>query len=135
MNTILLVSFIIYCKTQQGGYKMVWVRDQYTGPGGGRYTGPGGGMYTGPGGGAYTGPDGGLYTGPGGGLYTGPGGGLCTGPGGGLYTSSGGGMYTGPCDEPYMSNIPPWPVFIQYLERHRMRHIADLIRSHLPYSL
>jgi hypothetical protein len=57
-----------------------WVRDRYTGPGGGMYTGPGGGMYTGPGGGAYTGPGGGAYTGPGGGAYTGPGGGLYTGP-------------------------------------------------------
>lgn len=25
-----------------------WVRNMYTGPGGGAYTGPGGGMYTGP---------------------------------------------------------------------------------------
>lgn len=41
-----------------------WLRDQYTGPGGGLYTGPGGGMYTGPGGGAYTGSGGGMYTGP-----------------------------------------------------------------------
>ena len=37
----------------------MWVRNRYTGPGGGLYTGPGGGLYTGPGGGAYTGPDGG----------------------------------------------------------------------------
>ncbi len=43
-----------------------WIRDQYSGPGGGRYTGPHGGLYTAPGGGAYTGPGGGLYTGPGG---------------------------------------------------------------------
>ena len=40
-----------------------WIRDQYTGPGGGLYTGPGGGLYTGPGGGLYTGPGGGMYTG------------------------------------------------------------------------
>jgi hypothetical protein len=38
----------------------LWVRNMYTGPGGGAYTGPGGGMYTGPGGGAYTGPGGGV---------------------------------------------------------------------------
>ena len=37
--------------------KKYWVRNMYTGPGGGAYTGPGGGMYTGPGGGMYTGPD------------------------------------------------------------------------------
>ena len=35
----------------------LWVRNMYTGPGGGVYTGPGGGLYTGPGGGMYTGPD------------------------------------------------------------------------------
>jgi len=29
----------------------MWVRNMYTGPGGGACTGPGGGMYTGPGGG------------------------------------------------------------------------------------
>jgi hypothetical protein len=57
--------------------------------------------------------------------YSGPG-------GGGLYTGPGGGMYTGACDNPYRSNIPPWPVFIQYLERHEMQDLADLIRSHMP---
>lgn len=35
----------------------MWIRNRYTGPGGGLYTGPGGGLYTGPGGGLYTGPD------------------------------------------------------------------------------
>lgn len=47
----------------------MWIRNRYTGPGGGMYTGPGGGLYTGPGGGLYTGPGGGMYTGPGGGAY------------------------------------------------------------------
>ena len=28
----------------------MWVRNRYTGPGGGLYTGPGGGLYTGTGG-------------------------------------------------------------------------------------
>jgi len=41
-------------------------------------------------------------------------------------------MYTGPSDEPYRSNIPPWPVLIEYLEQNGMDDIADLIRSHLP---
>jgi hypothetical protein len=35
----------------------MWVRNMYTGPGGGAFTGPGGGLYDGPGGGMYTGPD------------------------------------------------------------------------------
>ena len=37
------------------------------------------------------------------------------GPGGGLYTGPSGGAYNGP-GEPYMSNIPPWPVFVKELE-------------------
>ena len=55
-----------------------------------------------------------------------------TGPDGGRYTGPEGGMYTGPCNEPYRSNIPPWSVFIEYLEKHGMKHIADQIRSCMP---
>jgi len=40
-------------------------------------------------------------------------------------------MYTGPDAEPYMSNIPPWPIFIEYLEQLGMRDIAKLIRTYL----
>src|SRR5579872_4754117 len=90
-----------------------WPRDRYTGPGGGLYTGPGGGLYTGPGGLANTGPGGGLYTGPGGGLYTGP----------------GGGMYTGPDGPVYMSIIPPWRIYAQYLSQNGLDEQARYILS------
>ena len=81
----------------------MWPRNKYTGPDGGAYTGPGGGLYTGPGGGAYTGPGGGLYTGPGGGMYDGPG-------------------------KPYMSNIPPWDIFIKKLEKLGYNSQAEMIK-------
>ena len=47
------------------------------------------------------------------------------------YNGPGGGMYNGPCNEPYRSNIPPWPVFVEYLENHEMQDVAKLIRSYL----
>lgn len=78
----------------------------------------------------YTGVGGGLYTGVGGGLYTGSGGGASTGIGGGLYTGPGGGLYTGPCPNPYRSNIPPWDVFVEYLERLGYHNQARIFRSH-----
>ena len=46
---------------------------------------------------------------------------------GGLYTGPGGGMYSGPSQ--YCSNIPPWSVFAEYLERSGRKTEADLIRS------
>ena len=71
------------------------------------------------------------YTGVGGGRYTGVGGGLYTGVGGGAYTGVGGGMYTGAGD-PYMSNIPPWDFFVEYLFTHGYKSQAALILRHMP---
>jgi hypothetical protein len=96
------------------------------------YTGVGGGRYMGVGGGLYSGVGGGLYTGVGGGLYTGVGGGLYTGVGGGLYSGVGGGMYSGMDQNPYMSNIPPWEFFVEYLFTNGYQQQAALILHHMP---
>jgi hypothetical protein len=72
-----------------------------------------------------------LSTAPGGGLYTGPGGGLYEGPGGGLYRGIGGGAYAGPEEPIYMSNIPPWDVFLQILceDYPQYAHLAYRIEN------
>jgi hypothetical protein len=40
-------------------------------------------------------------------------------------------MYLGPSDPPYMSNIPPWNIFVQELRKRGMHVQADLIEKHL----
>ena len=52
-----------------------------------------------------------------------------TGPGGGLYTGPSGGAYTGPGNS-YISNIPPWPIFVRELEKRGYKKEADLIRKY-----
>ncbi|MBW2596000.1 MAG: hypothetical protein JRC93_08500 [Deltaproteobacteria bacterium] len=54
-----------------------------------------------------------------------------TGPGGGLFTGPGGGMFTGPDSDPYMSNIPPWPVFVKYLFELGHTLEAEMISKYL----
>ena len=51
------------------------------------------------------------------------------GPGGGLYTGPSGGLYAGP-GESYMSNIPPWPVFVKELEKRGYKDEAELIKKY-----
>jgi hypothetical protein len=46
------------------------------------------------------------------------------------YTGPGGGLFTGPCTQPYRSNIPPWAVFIEELERYGFGQFADLLRRY-----
>jgi hypothetical protein len=40
-------------------------------------------------------------------------------------------MYAGPSNDPYMSNIPPWRVFVQELARRGLHQQAELILEHL----
>ena len=104
-----------------------WPRDLYSGPGGGLSTVKGGGLSTLRGGGLSTSRGGGLSTSRGGGLSTLRGGGLSTLRDGGLSTLRGGGLST--LYGPYCSSIPPWGVFLKYLEDNGYDYEASLIRA------
>jgi hypothetical protein len=39
-------------------------------------------------------------------------------------------MYNGPCSNPYHSNIPPWPVFIEYLANNGMLNFVRIIKAY-----
>lgn len=41
-------------------------------------------------------------------------------------------MYVGSCENPYTSNIPPWPVFIEELRKRGMGQYVKLILQAKP---
>ena len=48
-----------------------------------------------------------------------------------MFTGPGGGMSTDPDPNPYMSNIPSWPVFVKYLAENGYPEEANLILKYL----
>ena len=79
----------------------------------------------------HAGRGGGLSTLRGGGLSTLRGGGLSTLKGGGLSRLRGGGLSR--LSGPYCSNIPPWDVFLEYLENNGYDSEARVIRAARGY--
>ena len=114
--SLLFVSQAIACP------EGTWPRNQNSQKGGGLSTLSDGGLSTLRGGGASTLRGGGLSTLRGGGLSTLRGGGLSTLRGGGLSTTNDG-------DDTYCSNIPPWSVFVEYLENNGYDSEAEMIRD------
>ncbi len=51
-------------------------------------------------------------------------------PGGGLSLVPGGGLYMGPDSKPYMSNVPPWDVFVEELRKRGLHREAATIAQH-----
>ena len=101
---------------------------------GGMSTSQYGGMSTSQYGGLSTSQYGGLSTSQYGGLSTSQFGGLSTSQFGGLSSSAGGGMSTSSTNV-YLSNIPPWPVYLREVEARGYKAQGRLIRQHLPESL
>jgi hypothetical protein len=122
----LFVGQLMACPCPEGK----WPRNQNSLSGGGLSRLSGGGLSRLSGGGASRLSGGGLSRLSGGGLSRLSGGGLSTLRGGGLSTLRGGGLSTtSDGDETYCSNIPPWPVFVEYLEENGYESEAEIIRN------